>query len=181
MGASGGLPSAPVLRSGQRGIYHFIRLLQHSSVALGLHGESFDPEGATPSDLRAAAVGLWERYSPVAAHPAFSPFGTESGLILCQGADHVAYLLCHLRADGILHPKGVKDNSAAQLWFGSDFALRLRRQLLDRTFNAQRAAALLPSLDVPTNLANSVSAHPLPALQGAGGVAAALFERVERA
>lgn len=174
--ASGGPPPDPLVRSCQPGTPYFVRFLQSAHVALGLHGDAFDPHSATPSELQDAAVALWQRYSPVAAHPAFSPLGEDAGMYLALGASHVAYLLCHLRADAILHAAGPKQGAnraqrsqdVAQRWLSPEFAGRVRAQLLDRAFPGQRLATLLPPLAAaagsPSTDCRAAVAlpHPLP-------------------
>merc|ERR1719401_1358871 len=46
-----------------------VQYLQSANVALGLHGEAFDPYAATAEDLEQASVALWQRYSLVTADP----------------------------------------------------------------------------------------------------------------
>lgn len=168
--ASEGPPPDSLIRSCQRGAHFYVNYLQNANVALGLHGESFDPHSATPSELRQAAVSLWQRYSPVTAHSAFTPFGDEAGIYLGQGANHVAYLLCYLRVDAILHAQqrstaaaassGSRTKDMTQRWLSPEFAGRIRAQLLDRVFDGQRLALLLPPLGAGGDV--KPPAHPLP-------------------
>lgn len=168
--SSGGSPPESLIRSCQRDINFFVRYLQNTSVALGLHGDDFDPDSASPQELRAAAVSLWQRYSPVLAHPAFTPFGEDAGLYMAQGPNQIAYLLCYLRVDSILHtsrrasqPGTVRASTARARdapWSSTDFAGRIRKQLLDRAFNGQRLATVLPILG---SAASEIAiGHPLP-------------------
>merc|ERR1712232_225522 len=152
--ASGGPPPDSLVRSCQRDAHFFLTYLQSASVALGLHGESLDPFTATPADLRAAAVQCWQRYSAVEASPIFTPLGDDAGIHLGNGSNHIAYLLCYLRVDAILHGASAngagasagKQREASQRWLSRDFASRLRSQLLDRAFPGQRLASLVPAL-----------------------------------
>lgn len=173
--ASGGPPPEGLVRSCQRDVWFFERCLQTAHVVLGLHGDGFDPHAATADDLRAAAVDYWQRYSLVPAHPGFSPLGEDAGLFVGQGSNHVAYLLCYLRADAILYagqaarsasagakagPNTTRAKDTTQRWLSTDFSRRIRSQLLDRVFPAQRRAALLPTL-APDG-GSAAPPHPLP-------------------
>jgi len=168
--SSGGPPPDSLIRSCQRDINFFVRYLQNTSVALGLHGDDFDPDSASPQELRAAAVSLWQRYSPVLAHPAFTPFGEDAGLYMAQGPNQIAYLLCYLRVDSILHTsrrasqpgtvRATPTRARDAAWSSADFASRVRKQLLDRTFSGQRLAALLPILGSAST--EMEIGHPLP-------------------
>eukprot|EP00927_Polykrikos_kofoidii_P073099 TRINITY_DN69170_c0_g1_i1.p1 TRINITY_DN69170_c0_g1~~TRINITY_DN69170_c0_g1_i1.p1 ORF type:complete len:771 (-),score=122.74 TRINITY_DN69170_c0_g1_i1:96-2408(-) len=148
--ASGGPPPDALMRVNQRDPHHFLRCLQSASVALGLHGPDFDPHAASPEEFRSTALALWQRYSPFEAHPGFTPLGQEPGLHLAQGSTHVAYLLCYLRVDAILHSsqsgRGASRGDAARRWLSEDFAGRVRAQLLDRAFPGERLASLMPPL-----------------------------------
>lgn len=153
--------------------YNLVRLLQCAHVALGLHGEAFDPHTATPADLQRTAVELWQRYSPVSAHADFTPFGEDAGVYVALGAHHLAYLLCYLRVDSILHgQRGAprlgepRAQDSAQRWLSHDFAGRVRAQLLDKALPGERLAGLL----LPPEGSGSAAGHPLPppALDPAG-------------
>lgn len=161
--SSEGPPPDALVRAGQRDVSFFVRYLQSTSVALGLHGEAFDPREMTPADVRREAVALWQRYSAVDAHPGFSPFGEDAGLYVGQGADQIAYLLCHLRVDAILHAQKspaaggavappARARAASTRWLNAGFAGRIRAQLLDPAFRGQYHA--------PPGAASV--AHPLP-------------------
>merc|ERR1712232_610016 len=169
--ASGGPPPDSLVRSCQRDAHFFLTYLQSASVALGLHGESLDPFTATPADLRAAAVQCWQRYSAVEASPIFTPLGDDAGIHVGHGANHIAYLLCYLRVDAILHGTAAgtsagKQRDASLRWLSSDFAGRVCSQLLDRVFPGQRLASLIPPLSHASDVErlSSVQAppHPLP-------------------
>ncbi|CAE8709145.1 unnamed protein product, partial [Polarella glacialis] len=150
--ASGGPPPDTLARSVQQGPQFFARKLRNLSVGLGLHSEEFDAGNASPRELQAAAVAQWQRYSPIKAHPGFSPLGEDAGMYLALGANQVAYLLCYLRADSLLHAnnnsnnntgqRGPRSKEAAKRWLSPEFATRLRSQLLDRPFPGQRLASL---------------------------------------
>merc|ERR1711879_948783 len=112
-----------------------------------MHSDEFDPHAATPAQLREASVALW-RYSPFTAHPGFTPLGEDAGLHVAQGATHIAYLLCYLRVEAILHGQSPSAQGASKRWLTPDFAKRIRSQLLDRNFPGQRLAALLPPLSM---------------------------------
>lgn len=172
--SSGGPPPEGLVRACQRDVQWFARYLQTAHVALGLHGDGFDPHEATADDLRAAAVGFWQKYSMVPAHPGFSPLGEDAGPFVGQGSNHVAYILCYLRVEAILYaaqaartgpagsisgPSKIRAKDATQRWLSTDFSSRIRAQLLDRGFPAERRAALLPTL-----VADGADAppHPLP-------------------
>ncbi|CAE8724384.1 unnamed protein product, partial [Polarella glacialis] len=154
--ASGGPPPEALVRSCQRDVHFFVRYLQSASVSLGLSGEAFDPMSATPAELRAESVALWQRYSPVTAHPSFTPFAGEAGLYTAQGPNQLAYLLCYLRVDAILHSSKPGSTGSAsvrsrrdgpQRWLNPEFASRLRSQLLDKSFSgSERLASLWPLL-----------------------------------
>jgi len=189
--STGGPPPDALVRSCQRDVYFFTRYMQSAHVALGLHGEAFDPHAATPAEFRRTAVSLWQRYSPVTVHPAFHPLGEDAGLYLGQGASHVAYLLCYLRVDAIMHAKGAagpagassgRAGEAARKWLSPDFAGRVRGQLLDKAFAGHRLAALLPALRDGSG-SGEVSAppvvppHPLPPHPTS---ASGLFRRVKQ-
>merc|ERR1712061_121324 len=145
-------------------------------MGLGLHGEAFDPDSATAAEFRQMSVSLWQRYSPVIAHPMYTPLGEDAGLYLGQGANHIAYLLCYLRVDAILHTRHgttmtgstatkVHARDVTQRCLSPEFASRVRSQLLDPVFSGQRLATLLPVLGSPeprTQSARSPPAHPLP-------------------
>ncbi|CAK0861765.1 unnamed protein product [Prorocentrum cordatum] len=161
--SSEGPPPDALVRSSQRDISFFVRYLQSTHVALGLHGESLDPREMTPADVRREAVALWQRYSAVAAHPSFTPFGEDAGLYMGQGANQIAYLLCHLRVDAILHAQQghaapgaaaapARARGASARWLSAGFAGRIRAQLLDPAFRGQHHA--------PGGTAPAV--HPLP-------------------
>eukprot|EP00449_Zooxanthella_nutricula_P047816 CAMPEP_0198588346 /NCGR_PEP_ID=MMETSP1462-20131121/133016_1 /TAXON_ID=1333877 /ORGANISM="Brandtodinium nutriculum, Strain RCC3387" /LENGTH=596 /DNA_ID=CAMNT_0044319845 /DNA_START=72 /DNA_END=1858 /DNA_ORIENTATION=- len=149
-------PPEGLVRSCQRDLSFFVRYLQSAHVALGLHSEAFDPHSATPEELRRTAVELWQRYSPVAANHAFTPFGEEAGIYVAAGPTHIAYLLCYLRVDAILYGRKVgPPNSAAssarsgetiKKWLSPQFSSQVRAQLLDRDFPGSRLASLLPPL-----------------------------------
>ena len=185
---SGGPPPDSLIQCCQRDAHFFTRYLQSAHVTLGLHGEMIDPHSCTPAEFRRASVALWQRYSPFKAHPSFTPMGEEGGIYLGQGANQVAYLMCYMRVDQIMHggAKGGAGASAknararpdaAQKWLGADFAGRVRAQLLDRAFTGPRLAALLPTLSPPGQGA-APPAHPLPPLpDGAAG----LFSRLKAA
>jgi len=187
----GGLPPDDLVRSCQRGALFFERYLQNTNVTLGLHSEMFDPENATPEDLRKTAQMLWQQYSAVTVHPLFSPFGEDAGQYVPQGANQVAYLLCYLRVDGILNGPvssaspgraGHRTKDASQTWLSPAFSGRLRSQLLDKAFPGQRLAALMPPLADEMNQSTDVVAqepplHPLPPHPSTG---AALFGRLPR-
>eukprot|EP00930_Biecheleria_cincta_P002131 TRINITY_DN103175_c0_g1_i1.p1 TRINITY_DN103175_c0_g1~~TRINITY_DN103175_c0_g1_i1.p1 ORF type:complete len:751 (-),score=143.09 TRINITY_DN103175_c0_g1_i1:30-2072(-) len=167
--SSSGPPPDELVRSCQRDVHFFVRYLQSASVSLGLHGEAFDPSSASPSDLREASAALWQRYSVVPADPAFSPFGGDAGLYVAQGSNQIAYLLCYLRVEGILHGKSSQGGSrkdGIQRWQSPEFATRLRTQLLDRSFPGERLAALWPTLSSGGSEEREggklVPPHPLP-------------------
>merc|ERR1712125_246403 len=133
---------------------HYMRALQSASVVLGLHSNEFDPHAATADDFRAASVAFWQRYSPFEAHAGFTPLGESCGLHLAHGANHIAYILCYMRVDAILHGQQTgkgKERDASQRWLAPDFANRVRSQLLDRTFSGQRLAKLMPSLSLASS------------------------------
>ncbi|CAE7270221.1 prlC [Symbiodinium sp. CCMP2456] len=137
-------PPESLIRSCQRNQRFFINALQNASVSLGLHAEAFDPFKATPADLRAEAVSLWQRYSLVPADPAFHPFGTDAGVHVANGGNQVAYLVCYLRVAGILQAKnGRKDGDA--VWLQPDFPKRIRGQLLDQNFATKGWASRFPA------------------------------------
>jgi len=180
--ASGGPPPDALAQSCQHSAHFFVRYLQSMHVALGLHGEAFDPDSATPAELREAAVALWQRYSPVEAHPSFTPLGGDAGVYLALGSHHVALLHCYLRADSILHAaqcaagsSGARARGSVERWLGPGFAGQLRSQLLDRRFPAQRRAALLPALAPDAGSVAAPTEHPLPPLPLS---ASALFGRL---
>merc|ERR1712232_889644 len=76
-----------------------------------------------------------------------------------------------MRVDAILHgqqaAKG-KERDASQRWLGPDFASRIRSQLLDRSFEAQRLAKLImpaPAASAalpPPASSKDPPPHPLP-------------------
>jgi len=184
--ASGGPPPDALVRACQRDANFFVSYLQNSSVALGLHGEDFDPHAASPADLRAVAVQSWQRYSAVEASPVFTPLGDDAGLHVGHGANHIAYLLCYLRVDAILHGTTAgttagKQREASLRWLSSDFAGRVRSQLLDRVFPGQRLASLIPPLNHASDVERPSSAqappHPLPQVPTA---TASLLQRAAR-
>jgi len=168
--SSGGRPPDSLIRSCQRDISFFVRYLQNTNVALGLHGDDFDPDSASPQELRAVAVSLWQRYSPMPAHPAFTPFGEDAGLYMAHGPNQIAYLLCYLRVDSILHAsRGASQPGAGRTsparardaaWSSADFSGRIRKQLLDRAFSGQRLATVLPILGSAAS--EMAIGHPLP-------------------
>eukprot|EP00929_Paragymnodinium_shiwhaense_P090567 TRINITY_DN50745_c0_g1_i1.p1 TRINITY_DN50745_c0_g1~~TRINITY_DN50745_c0_g1_i1.p1 ORF type:complete len:732 (-),score=178.55 TRINITY_DN50745_c0_g1_i1:29-2224(-) len=168
--SSGGPPPDGLAVSCHWTIDHYMRTLQSASVALGLHSSDFDPHSATPQQLREAAVGYWQRYSPFEAHPGFTPLGESCGLHIGQGANHIAYILCYMRVDAILHGQQTgkgKERDISQRWLGPEFASRVRSQLLDRSFAAERLAALLPPLSEPADVeggrrSRNAPPHPLP-------------------
>lgn len=174
--ASRGPPPTALLRSCQRDPYFYINCLQTWSVTLGLHGDSFDPHAATASELRSAATAMWQRYSPVQAHPTFSPLG-DAGLQLAEGCNQVAYMLCYLRVDAILYggKRPASGREAAQRWLSPEFSGRLRAQLLDQRFAASRLAQLLPPL--AREGAQEPPRHPLPPPPSESGP---LFSRLLR-
>lgn len=186
--ATKGPPPEELVRSVQWDAHFFLRNLQGAHVVLGLHGEAFDAEAATAAELRAAARSFWQRYSAVEASPSFTPLGEDAGLHLLQGAHHVAYLLCYLRVDTILHGArasdglALREREAAQRWLSPDFAGRVRAQLLERVFPGQRLAALqLPpgaasaggvaggvaGGEADAQAAQALPPHPLPQLAAA--------------
>lgn len=175
---SKGPPDVSLLRSCERNGFYFVRYLQNVQVALGLHGEAFDPQSATPAELRATAVSLWQRVSPVTAHPSYTPFGETAGIYTYQGANQIAYLLCHLRTTAILSSQqgpsaqsgaGKSRRDTAQRWLTPDFATRIRSQLLERSYPGQRLSALecaaykgLPEAQGKELAAALQLPHPLP-------------------
>lgn len=189
--ASGGPPPDSLIKSCQPTIRFFVKYLQSMNVALGLHGEGFDPHSATPAQLQQEAVALWQQYSPVAAHPSFTPLGQDAGMFLALGANQIAYLLCHLRADAVLHARqgqrAARPQDFAQQWLRPEFASRVRAQLLDRSFPAQqrRSSLLVSALDPAIgersaalpHKAAALLDHPLPPLQL---TAANLFSRLRK-
>mmetsp|Transcript_86871 Transcript_86871/g.280656 ORF Transcript_86871/g.280656 Transcript_86871/m.280656 type:complete len:725 (+) Transcript_86871:74-2248(+) len=186
--ASGGPPQESLAKScSQAASRSLVRYLQSASVSLGLHSEAFDAEAATPDQLRAESVALWQRYSPVVAHPNFTPFGEDAGLYLAMGSNHVAYLLCHMRADALLHGgQRSRTQDLAKRWLSPEFAGKLRAQLLDRSFSGQRLATLMPppvAASTPGAVAKTAgpssgaALHPLPPLPVNAEVAAGLFAR----
>ncbi|CAE7226402.1 prlC [Symbiodinium sp. KB8] len=147
-----------LIRSCQRNQRYFINAMQHASISLGVHAEAFDPFKATPADLRAEAVSLWQRYSLVPADPAFHPFGTDAGVHVSAGGNQVAYLLCYLRVAGILQANnGRKDGDA--VWLQPDFPKRIRGQLLDQDFASKGWASRFPA-----KAGGQLRPHPLPPL-----------------
>jgi len=155
--STGGPPPDALVKSCQRDAQFYVRSLQSANVVLGLHGDGFDPHSATPEDLRAKAVSLWQRYSPIEAHPGFTPLGEDPGLHIGQGANHIAYLLCYMRVDAILHGQQqgapARGKASVERWQNQDFAGRVRSQLLDRNYPGQRLATLLPPLTMSSDSA----------------------------
>eukprot|EP00439_Symbiodinium_sp_Y106_P013295 s7788_g1.t3 len=151
-------PPESLIRSCQRNQRFFINALQNASVALGLHAEAFDPFKATPADLRAEAVSLWQRYSLVPADPAFHPLGTDAGVHVAAGGNQVAYLVCFLRVAGILQAKTARKDGDA-VWLQRDFPKRIRGQLLDQNFAPKGWASRFPA-----KAESQPRPHPLPPL-----------------
>mmetsp|Transcript_20371 Transcript_20371/g.44381 ORF Transcript_20371/g.44381 Transcript_20371/m.44381 type:complete len:735 (+) Transcript_20371:34-2238(+) len=185
--SSGGAPPDSLVRSCHRDLHFFLKVLQSAQVTMGLHSDAFDPHTATKDDLREKATALWQRYSPVQAHPAFTPFGDDIGLHVAMGSNHIAYLMCYLRVDTILHTQQrgsaqLRAAEASRRWLSTDFGRRVRAQLLDRPFQTNRLATLLPTLEAEKVLdasgAARAIAHPLPPLPGS---AAALLGRAANA
>lgn len=176
--SSGALPPDGLVHSCQRDLSFYLRYLQSAHVSLGLHSEAFDPHSATAEDLRRASVALWQRYSPITAHPAFTPLGEDAGVYIGQGSTHIAYLLCYVRVDSILHGKSSASASArptetVKKWLNPQFAGQVRSQLLDRDFPGERLASLLPPLQ---GGGARVLPHPLPP---ASTDASSLFGRIK--
>jgi len=156
-------PSDTLLHSSQRNVYFYVKYLQNYNVVLGLHGENFDAHAASPEDVQQTAVALWQKFSPVPAHPSYHPFGGESGLYLGNGANHIGYLLCYLRVEKILFRKGFDKKKSwqkvAQEWVQPDFQRQVREELLDRPIpGEQLAAKAMPVLGGDP----SAFEHPLP-------------------
>ncbi|CAJ1394563.1 unnamed protein product [Effrenium voratum] len=156
---SSSLPRGDLLRSCQRDAHFFIRVLQTASVSLGLHSQDFDPFGATAADVRKRSVSMWQRYSAIPADPSFTPLGPDAGINVGNGANHVAYLLCYLRVASMLQSKS--RSPGRDKWLQPDFARRLRAQLLDQHFPADRMAVIFPTL---AQSEGESKPHPLPPL-----------------
>ncbi|CAJ1351157.1 unnamed protein product [Effrenium voratum] len=154
---SSSLPRGDLLRSCQRDAHFFIRVLQTASVSLGLHSQDFDPFGATAAEVRKRSVSMWQRYSAIPADPSFTPLGPDAGINVGNGANHVAYLLCYLRVASMLQSKS--RSPGRDKWLQPDFARRLRAQLLDQRFPADRMAVIFPTL---AQSEGESKPHPLP-------------------
>lgn len=159
--SSGSTPPSSFLGLTLRQVFFYQTLLQRTNVTLGIHSPSFDPHNATPEDVRVTTVKLWQKYASVVPHPSFSGLSDESCTYLAQGPEHLGYLLCYLRAHGILEnrigkPQRSEDNM--RKWLSPPFAANLREQLLDQAFAPERDLALLPN----SNL--TPPSHPLPSM-----------------
>jgi len=158
-----GGPPPEALTQNLRDASFYVQFLQDYAVTLGLHGDSFDPHSASPSDVQSAAASFWGRYSAVPVHDSFSPFGGNAGLYVAGGANQLAYLLCYLRVHTLLHSRTGREKTPRDVftrWQKPEFASMLRSQLLERDLSGRRLAQLLPPLS--NSFGGKPLAHPLP-------------------
>eukprot|EP00811_Abedinium_folium_P005889 NODE_15419_length_1051_cov_2.713203.p1 GENE.NODE_15419_length_1051_cov_2.713203~~NODE_15419_length_1051_cov_2.713203.p1 ORF type:complete len:302 (+),score=22.09 NODE_15419_length_1051_cov_2.713203:121-906(+) len=125
---SGRPPPKELLTLPMRDANHFVGLIQQWNIGLNLHGPGFDPHAARAEDVRAVALKHWQRYSLVQADPAFSPLlDSDQCKRGCKG---IAYLLCYLRNDELLHSGERRhQKDMVRSWLQPGFARRLRHAL----------------------------------------------------